>query len=162
MSWRTLLAGLSVAVLLLAGCGDDGEPSRVTMVDIELYDLDGQPAVVSHGGRPLVINFFAESCPPCVAEMPAFDSVYRTVTGEVDFVGVSEDATAAAARRIVEATGVSYPTVWDADGTAFAQFAGLGLPTTVFVAADGTIDKAHTGELSAEELTERIDALRER
>ena len=32
---------------------------------------------------------------------------------------------------IVEVTGVSYPTVWDADGTAFAQFAGLGLPTTV-------------------------------
>ncbi len=162
MSWRTLLAGLSVAALLLTGCGDDSEPSRVTMVDIELYDFDGEPAVVSHGGRPLVINFFAESCPPCVAEMPAFDSVYRTVADEVDFVGVSEDANAAAALRIVEVTGVSYPTVWDADGTAFAQFAGLGLPTTVFVAADGTIDKVHTGELSADELTERIDTLLER
>ena len=157
MSFRTALLALTMTALVAAGCGDDSEGAA--FADISLYDLEGEPAVVTHDGRPLVINFFAESCAPCVAEMPAFESVFQRVSARVDFVGISEDATAAAGRRIVEATGITYPSVWDADGTAFAQFEAFGMPTTVFVTATGSVADVHTGALSEDTLATMIDEL---
>jgi thiol-disulfide isomerase/thioredoxin len=157
VSWRKTLAAVAVAALAATGCGDDAPPAAFT--DIALYDFAGSPDRISHDDRPLVINFFAESCPPCVAEMPAFESVFRSVSDQVDFVGVSEDASAAAGLRIIEATGISYPTAWDADGAVLARFEALGLPTTVFVTAVGDIVDVHTGAFSEDELAARVSEL---
>lgn len=157
MSWRTTLAAVATVALVATGCGDDAPDA--TLSDIAVYDFDGAPEVITHEGRPMVVNFFAESCAPCVAEMPAFESVFQRLDGSVDFVGVSEDATAAAARRIIEATGITYRATWDADGTAFAQFEALGLPTTVFITDVGEIVDVHTGALSEDGLSTMITDL---
>ena len=157
MSWRTGLAAFLITGLLVAGCGDDAgaEPFR----EFPAYDFDKEPTVVTHDGRPLVINFFAESCAPCVAEMPAFESVFQEMGDRVDFVGVSADATATAGQRIVEATGITYPTVWDRDGSVVTRFEAMGLPTTVFVSATGEIIDVHTGALSETSLTDQVTEL---
>ena len=160
MPWRSTLAAVATVALVATGCGDDTR--EATLSDIAVYDFDGTPEVITHEGRPMVVNFFAESCAPCVAEMPAFESVFQRLSGGVDFVGISEDATAAAARRIIETTGISYRATWDADGTAFAQFEALGLPTTVFITEAGEIVDVHTGALSAEGLSTMIAELLER
>ena len=159
MRSRSLILILAIGALFLAGCGDDDPDADAgAMLDNSaLQTLDGEATGLhTYLGRPLVLNFFAESCPPCVREMPAFDTVAGEVADEVDFLGVSEDATAAAGRRIVDATGVGYDIVWDADGSALMALESMGLPTTAFVAADGEILEVHTGELSADALRERI------
>lgn len=147
------LLTLLCAALILAGCGNDDAAADRLRVDAPLFTLDSEPAdLADFVGTPLVVNFFAESCPPCVAEMPAFQSVSTEVAGEITFVGVSADATHAAARRIVEQTGITYPVVWDRDGTAVTNFQALGLPTTLLVDAEGFVVDIHTGELSADGL----------
>ncbi len=145
--------------MLAGACGaNDPEPEAFSTVDV--WDFDSQPVELSHSaGRPLVVNFFAESCAPCVAEMPAFDAVYQALADEVDVIGVSEDATAAAGQRIIAATGITYPAVWDADGSALSRFDAFGLPTTIFVSANGEIREVHTGVLTEESLTAKIDDL---
>lgn len=154
-----VVAVVGVAALLAAACGDDGGGGGTAFEGLDVYDFDGEPTVLAHEDRPLVINFFAESCAPCVDEMPAFDAVYRSMIDTVDFVGVSEDPSSAAGRRIVAATGITYPAVWDADATAIAEFEAFGMPTTVFVTADGTIVDVHTGALSESALRTRITDL---
>lgn len=157
MSWRTSLAAVVVAAIVAAGCGDDGATER--LADIEVFDFDGQPQTITLTERPLVINFFAESCAPCVAEMPAFEAVFQRVEDRVDFVGISEDATAAAAQRIIEATGITYRVAWDANGTAFGQFEALGMPTTVLIDASGEVLDVHTGALSQDALMAMVTDL---
>ncbi len=159
MSFRIVRSVLVAITLVVAGCAS--EPSQTqTLSEIAVYDFDGQPDLIVSEGRPLVINFFAETCVACVTEMPAFELVHLEVADRVDFIGVSEDATAVAGRRIAEETGITYRAVWDADGTAATQLRAGLLPTTVFVHADGTVARVHLGALSADDLRAEISDLR--
>ena len=157
MRWRSLLLTVAIGGFLLTGCGDNAETGNPVLENSVVWTLDGE-ATEMHAflGRPLVVNFFAETCPPCIREMPAFDTVFGEVADEVNFLGVSEDATAAAGQRIVEATEIGYAVVWDADGSALMALQAMGLPTTAFVDGSGEVLELHTGEMSADELRERL------
>ncbi len=45
----------------------------------------------------------------------------------------------------------------DQNGKIFVLFGGLGMPTTVFIDADRTVAKVHTGVLDIDSLTESIN-----
>jgi cytochrome c biogenesis protein CcmG, thiol:disulfide interchange protein DsbE len=110
-------------------------------------------------GRPAVINFFAEWCPPCVAEMPSFEDAYQEHGDEVAFLGLSYNESAEDGAALVERTGVTYETGRDPAGDIITAFSGLGMPTTVFIAADGTIVTSHTGAITPSELEEELEGL---
>jgi thiol-disulfide isomerase/thioredoxin len=99
--------------------------------------------------RPTVINFWASWCPPCVREMPEFEQVYLERDGAVDFVGVNVRDNVVTAQQLAERTGVTYPLVLDGNGEMARTFAVVNMPTTVFVAADGTVTDIHAGALDA-------------
>jgi thiol-disulfide isomerase/thioredoxin len=151
-----LVAVLIVAALVFTACANT-DPPELQALDAEVSTLDGDPVELADlVGGPLVVNFFAETCPPCVAEMPTFEAIAKEFAPDVTFIGVSEDATADAARRIVATTGITYSVLWDRDGTALTTFQALGMPTTLFVDSDGFILELHTGALSADDLRERL------
>ena len=163
---RRLLRLLVPAVLLLgcAGGGDDGaEPTATTSatnpIGVPIAALvDGAPdiSLADYAGRPLVVNFFASWCAPCVMEMPDLERVNRAAGGDVAFLGVAvqdrvEDATA-----LVADTGVTWDLARDPDGTFVRAVGGVGMPTTILVSAEGEIVARHTGQLTAGELTDLL------
>jgi len=150
------MALLIAASLVTAACaGADSNERQILRAPVST--LDGDPLdLADFVGGPLVVNFFAESCPPCVAEMPTFEAIANEVAPDITFVGVSEDPSSVSARRIIEQTGITYPVVWDRDGSALVSFEALGMPTTLFVDRDGIILELHTGALSAEDLRARL------
>jgi hypothetical protein len=60
---------------------------------------------------------------------------------------------------VVEQTGVSYDIGRDRDGDLFQSFGGFAMPTTVFINATGVVVDVHGGEITADELRDRIDQL---
>ncbi len=129
-------------------------------VDLEFTTFAGTSSnLASYAGRPLVINFFARTCPPCVAEMPEFEAVFQDFGGSVAFVGISVDARLEDAQGLVEQTGISYDLGWDPGGDLFSKFGGFAMPTTVFVTPEGSINKVWSGTLSAELLIEKVNEL---
>jgi cytochrome c biogenesis protein CcmG, thiol:disulfide interchange protein DsbE len=177
-----VLAGLVTALVLSFVLEDDPAPAPDDALTldpdntgtIDAVDLRGTPAPdfayepLSGGevlfqevrdGRPAVINFFARSCVPCVREMPALEAAFQEHRGQVAFFGLSERESVEDAMELVERTGVTYDIGRDPDGAIIAAFEGFGLPTTVFVAADGTITASYTGEIEADELQGEIEAL---
>jgi len=108
-------------------------------------------------GTPVVLNFFANWCPPCIAEMPDFESVHQKTKGEVDFIGLALQSPADAVAALVEDTGVTYEIGVDQNGDLFKQLGGLGMPTTVFIDADGQITYVHSGQMTADSLESVID-----
>ena len=176
-----LLALLAAVVLVAAACSSSAEEGTITLDNGEISvdtDLDDGTAVAGAGASesdfsyatpdgqtlefadltdgPVVINFFASWCPSCIAEMPDFEAVFQDFDGEVEFLGLAMQDRTEAAVELVGETGVTYPIGLDPDGDIFAQFGGLGMPTTVFVGADGTIERVHSGQLSAEGLADII------
>lgn len=116
--------------------------------------FDGQPARLEDWrGRPVVVNFWASWCPPCVAEMrDAFQPLHAELGDRVVFLGIDVQDTPAAARQVVERTGVTYELAADPDGALFTAFGGFGMPTTVLVDADGRMVAQHTGALTRADL----------
>lgn len=148
--------------MLAAGCGGGGGVEGTVelgpadgVVDLALERLDGQGStrLADYAGQPLVVNFFAETCAPCVDEMPAFERVKQAAAGEVAFLGVSTQESVEAGRAIVERTGVTWDLVRDPQGDFIRAVEGVGLPTTLLVASDGDIVARRTGGLDEGELT---------
>ncbi|MHB1087588.1 MAG: TlpA family protein disulfide reductase [Acidimicrobiales bacterium] len=104
-------------------------------------------------GRPLVINFWASWCVPCRTEMPLLEKAYRPEGGKVAFVGIDTNDTPAAARSFLAKVHVSYPVASDTKGNLAAKYGIFGLPTTIFISANGKVLGRHIGEFFANTLS---------
>ncbi|MGH9013217.1 MAG: TlpA family protein disulfide reductase [Acidimicrobiia bacterium] len=172
MRVRWLVVGLGavaviVTVTVLVGSNPPTPPERGTPRSgqapaFELEDLreaDRTISLASYRGRPVVVNFFASWCAPCRREMPAFQSVYQKVKGEVAFVGIDNQDIRSDGLALLEETDVTYPAGFDPEGKAARDFGILGMPTTLFISADGEMLEQVTGEMTEERLLATIDRL---
>ncbi len=118
--------------------------------DFELPTLDGSTMRLSDlRGRPVVINFWATWCPPCRAEMPAIIREYQRYKGDgliVLAVNQAESPTKVAAFR--DEFGMPFPILLDEKMSVSDMYEIRFLPTTFFIAADGTIIDMVTGGMN--------------
>jgi cytochrome c biogenesis protein CcmG, thiol:disulfide interchange protein DsbE len=169
------LAAAGLVVVVGSGAGGDDEGAGDTtgnsitlsdpgalppsVHDVVLEDIGGDEQRPLHSymdGRPVVVNFFASWCTPCVEEMPAFERVHEDLGDAVQIVGLAMQDGDERAQGIVDRTGVTYPTFADPEGSALTFFEGTNMPTTVFIAPDGDVAEVHGGELSEDDLRGRI------
>jgi thiol-disulfide isomerase/thioredoxin len=146
-----------------------GAPSKLAerLPEFSLETPEGaQQSIASWPGKPLLINFWATWCGPCLREIPMLKD-FQTGRSDLQVVGIAVD------RRdpvvtFAEKMQFNYPILigenggWDA-AAAFGVDV-FALPFTVFTGADGSVLGVHTGELHAEHLenvTAVLDDLRE-
>lgn len=135
---------------------DDRDP-----LDVEFTDADGTTGTIREfvegAGTPVVVNFFASWCPPCIAEMPDFEAVSQALGGDVTFLGVAVQDRPEDAGRIVESTGITYDWTRDIQGDIVGAAGVVQMPSTMFIAADGTVEKVQGGALDVDRLRDLID-----
>jgi thiol-disulfide isomerase/thioredoxin len=147
--------------VVLTGCGGGagGGSGDDDVAGLTFEPLDGgsEQALSSYEGTPLVVNFFAAWCAPCVTEMPAFEEVHQHFGDEVAFLGLSVNETVEEASAIVEQTGVTWDLGRDPRAEVLRALGGISMPTTVLIRADGTVADVHSGRLAADALTTMIE-----
>ena len=116
----------------------------------------GELVMQSLRGRPLVLNFWATWCPPCVKEMPDLDRFQRQFARQGwQVVGLAVDAPTPV-REFLARTPVSYPVgLAGLDGTSLSRRLGNeggGLPFTVVFNAAGRVVQRKLGEASLEQM----------
>ncbi len=120
--------------------------------------IDGKPIrLADFKGRPLIINFWATWCPPCVKEMPLIDGFYQQIgKSKLNILGLAVDQPEAV-KRFLQRTPVHYTIAMaGADGVDLTRKLGNNagaLPFSVFFDADGAIRHRKLGELSAADLS---------
>lgn len=152
-----VLAGLG---LLLVGCGADADldASSATPRAITFERLDGgRGSLVDFRGRPLVVNFFASWCTPCLTEMPAFEKVHKRFGSRVTFLGLAVRDTPQEARKVADRTGVTWALGRDPNAKIVRELDGIGMPTTALLDEKGRLVDSHTGELSGGQLTKLLE-----
>jgi thiol-disulfide isomerase/thioredoxin len=159
-----LLAGIAV-VLAAAGVAFVAEavlssdvPDGTSLSELTFDRFDGGTGTLAdYEGTPLVVNFFASWCPPCVREMPDFQEVFEDLDGQVAFLGLSQDQSTQAALNLVETTGVTYDVGWDPDLEVYEATGSIAMPTTALVSPSGELVDTFAGALDAASLAEFIE-----
>jgi len=154
-------------VLVVAACapfsdevdGDGADPDAGPPVTDRTFEtFEGQQVSLDgFEGEPLVVNFWASWCPPCIAEMPEFERVHLERRDEVRFVGLNTQDSREQAEALVERTGVTYDLGLDPDGDLFNDFEVIAMPSTYFVNAAGAVVHRHAGILNEQQLHDLID-----
>ena len=118
---------------------------------------DGQTlSMAALRGKPLVLNFWATWCPPCVKEMPELDRFARRFASAGGLVvGLAVD-NPKAVREFLQRTPVSYPIALAGfEGTDLSRALGNtggALPFTAVFARNGALAQRKLGETSFFEL----------
>ncbi len=170
LALSTTLALAAAALTIVVLSDDDEDPTDPGSVSLDLVpEADGEPSSLtfttfegdlvelsSLEGGPVVVNFFASFCTPCITEMPAFEEVHQALGDQVTFLGLAVTDQPEEALALVDRTGVTYRTAQDKDGSVIAELGGTSLPTTVLLDADGEVVASHSGELDAGELRDLL------
>ncbi len=113
---------------------------------VNLVHSDRVVSLNQFQGRPLIVNFWASWCTPCRKEMPALANVARQLSGKVGFVGLDTEDDRNSGLSFSRSTGVGYPLAIDTAQVA-SSYGVYGLPTTVFISADGKVVGRQIGGL---------------
>ena len=179
---RLIAAAVTALLLVLAACTSEESPDSKSATDIggdsslerapdfELvlfgnndHEAGETISLSQFEGQPIVLNFWFPSCPPCVAEMPDFETAYQKFKEDgVEFIGVQlvgldsvEDG-----QKFVKKLGVNYnlgaDKIGDKMGGIVMDYSISGFPTTVFIDKDGNIQRRWSGALDLEKLEELI------
>lgn len=161
------LACLLCALLLAAGvaCASEESAPSDPAPDFELtlYETETRQAgetlrLSDLKGKPVVLNFWFPSCPPCVAEMPEFERVFQShKSSGVEFVGVQLVGidTAQDGQSFVQEVGVTYALGPDEDDI-ITKYKVSGFPMTVFIDKQQNIVRKWQGVLTEEKLEELV------
>jgi thiol-disulfide isomerase/thioredoxin len=161
------LIGAAIGVALLFGLGiaqrlsgqnesktGRGELSIGSQApDFELAPLAGHPLrLKDFRGRPVLINFWATWCIPCVTEMPLIQSAYQESQGEFTVLAVNADEPASDVQDFLGKMDLSFEILLDPGGKVQSLYRLRGYPTSYFVDKDGIIRAVQIGQLSDSQL----------
>ena len=108
----------------------------VPVIDLPALD-GGRVTFPSRRGRVALVNLWASWCGPCREELPALDSLRRTLQGPAfEFVSLNDDVDVEAAKRFVRERGLDFVVALGRN-TVKDLFHAPGLPVTVLVDREG-------------------------
>lgn len=125
-------------------------------------DMAGkETALSSFQGQPLLVNFWASWCAPCLREMPLLESLHQE-NPQLTVLGLAID-TRANVQRFLDKVQVSYPLLLTgSQGIPLMRELGNtggGLPFTVLYDRRGRESGKVIGELQEDDIQKRIKAI---
>lgn len=133
--------------------------------DISLLGIDGSELkLAEYRGKPLLVTFWATTCPGCIKEMPHLIELYRELAPQgLEIIGVAMDydpPNQVLAMR--DARRIPYKVALDIHADAARAFGNVRLtPTSFLIAPDGKIVYQKIGEMDMKQLrSDILDMLR--
>ncbi len=151
-----LIAGL-VAVLSWLWLPTAGP---VASPDITLKSIDGRAiALKDLRGRPVLVTFWATTCPTCLKEMPHLADLYRELSPRgLEIIGIAmyHDPP----NRVLalhKSRGIPYPVVLDIEAEAARAFGDVRItPTSFLIDPDGLIVYRNSGVMNLENVRRKV------
>lgn len=124
---------------------------------VQLRSYDGQTWDLRRfQGRPIVLNFWATWCPPCMQELPEFSRVAEEYAERAVVIGAVVSSPRADVLRTVERFGIRYP-IAEASGEMIQHWNASSLPSTYLLDEDHRVVWSTAGMLTGSQLKAAMD-----
>ena len=150
--------------LLITGCSGGSKPAPGPRVgkpapDFQFQTSDGQSSSLSNlRGKPVLINFWATRCAPCVYEMPLLQEIHDEWSEKgLVLLAVNIGESSSQVNEFMQALGLTFPAALDSDGDIAQKYNLIGIPSSFFVDKDGVIQAMRIGAFRNK--TEIVDSL---
>ena len=138
------------------------EPPKKVAPDFTVYDAEGNEVKLSdYLGQPVVLNFWASWCLPCLSELPHFNKKYQEYGDQIQFLMVNVTAydTREEADAVINNRGYIFPVFYDTEASAAKAYQVSGIPATYIIDAEGYIVEKVVGSLKEQDLQRLINKL---
>ncbi len=147
-------AGVAPGTAAAAAAPVIGQPAP----DFALPDLEGNTVRLSDfRGKTVFVNFWATWCPPCRAELPEMERLYRKYRDRgVVILGVDIREASLVVQAFVQEGGFSWTFLLDGTGMVASRYRVAGIPASFFVDAQGIIRATHTGAMNFQTMESKL------
>ncbi len=150
-------------LILLAGCNSGSHPPRIGSAAPEFTITDSQHTVALSQlrGKPVVLNFWATWCPPCIEEMPSLVQLQKQMGDKVTILAVSEDADDGAYKQFIRDHNIDLLTVRDTQRKTNEVYGTFKFPETFIIDRNGKIVRKFIGatDWTAPEIVDYLNKL---
>lgn len=170
VNWGILILGLALigglVGLLASGFGTNPNAIPSTLEGspapaFTLQSFDGETVSLAElEGKPVVLNFWASWCVPCLQEHRTLVEASQAFGKDVVFLGVLYSDTEENGRKFLTKHGQGFPSLLDPTGRTAVDYGVTGVPETFFLDAEGKIARKVTGPLSGPVLVAALDEVR--
>ena len=130
--------------------------------DFELQTPEGEIVKLSdYRGKPVILNFWATWCPPCVEEMPDLEQFYQE--NDVIVLGVNLTSREIGMQQIIdfkEEHKITFPIVLDNANKVSELYHIVPIPTTYFIDDKGMVRHHIAGQVDVETLKIELDYIK--
>jgi cytochrome c biogenesis protein CcmG/thiol:disulfide interchange protein DsbE len=159
-----ILIGLLIVRLATVG-GSLAVPARIgdPAPAFTLTDLNGRPASLHDlRGRPVIVNFWASWCGPCVEEMPLLKRASAEHASDgLAVVGIVFQDRDEAARAFASRIGANWPSAIDPEDAVARAYGVDAPPASFFISRSGIVAGRQIGQLSAADLERQLASILE-
>jgi len=159
--WKGFICG-GVAFILIATIGyfKFVKSPDISLNQLELQDLKGNDVeLTTYNGKPLVVNYWATWCAPCLTEFPYFEDVKKRFGNDINFVMISDQSTE---KITTFSNSKPYSFIYLKSSKKLSEY-GINetttLPTTYFYDSRGNLITKETSALNVERLIEIIESI---
>jgi peroxiredoxin len=147
-------------LLALAGSAASAETGGVTIggaaPDFTLQDIDGKPVTLSKllAKGPVLLDFWALWCKPCLEALPATDALSRKYESQgltVLAISTDQPRSTAKVRSYVKSKGFSFHVLLDPNSDMLRLYRFSKIPQLFLIAPDGTISFSKLGYARGQE-----------
>lgn len=149
---RPVLLGAAVVLLSMAWLDNHAPVPKGAAPPVSLRSYDGQNWDLDRfSGKPIVLNFWATWCPPCLQELPHFARAAERHRDDVVFVGAAVNSPPAEVFAVIDRFQLRYP-IAAASSQMQADWRANSVPATYFLNARHEVVWSAAGALTAAEL----------
>lgn len=150
-AWLTSIkSGLLAAVLSVSMASQANTPA---VPDFSLPDTAGEVVRLQDlRGKVVMLNFWAAWCAPCRKEMPLLEALHADLQDQgFALLAINTESDTADAQALLQELKLSFPVLWDRDGSVVKLLGVNAMPTTLVIDREGQLQFINRGYRAGDE-----------
>jgi peroxiredoxin len=163
-SLRNFFTFLLITIITLSA--QDKELKGKSAINFKLESIEGKQIELSDliGKGPILINFWATWCKPCVEEMTELNKIYEEMKDKgftLLAISIDNEKTIAKVKPFIKSRGYNFTVLFDKNSDVARKYYAQQIPYSILIDKMGKIIYTHTGFMKGDEkkLKEKIVSL---